>query len=141
MAEDDADAPMSADEVIASAQRIVDQLRERWRNSGLPASVLAHQMIGAGITDLANERGIGAALELLRELVSDIETAVAWRTTQKPRRRNLHHVTSCRGRPSRLRQLRRGAELRHSGQRWLHYRCPGRPIRRGVIQKMETLLS
>jgi hypothetical protein len=44
-------------------------------------SVLAHQMIGAGITDLTNERGVEAALELLRELVSDIEGAA-------PRRAN-----------------------------------------------------
>jgi hypothetical protein len=48
----DSDRPMSYDEVIASAQQIVDQLRDRWRESGLPISVLAHQMIGAGITDL-----------------------------------------------------------------------------------------
>ncbi len=54
MAEDDSDRPMSDDEVIASAQQIVDQLRDRWRESGLPPSVLAHQMIGAGITDLTN---------------------------------------------------------------------------------------
>jgi hypothetical protein len=43
---------MSGDDVISSAQEIVDQIRERWRESGLPISVLAHQMIGAGITDL-----------------------------------------------------------------------------------------
>jgi hypothetical protein len=75
MAEDDSEKPMSPDEVIASAQQIVDQLRERWRESGLPISVLAHQMIGAGITDLTNDRGVDAALELLRELVGDIERA------------------------------------------------------------------
>jgi Cft2 family RNA processing exonuclease len=79
MSEDDSDGPMSADEVIASAQEIVDQLRERWRESGLPVSVLAHQMIGAGITDLTNERGVEAALELLRDLVGDIERAAARR--------------------------------------------------------------
>ena len=79
MSEDNSDGPMSADEVIASAQEIVDQLRERWRESGLPVSVLAHQMIGAGITDLTNERGVEAALELLRDLVSDIERAAARR--------------------------------------------------------------
>jgi hypothetical protein len=81
MAEDDSDAPMSDEDVISSAQEIVDQLRTRWRESGLPVSVLAHQMIGAGITDLTNERGVEAALELLRELVSDIEGAA-------PRRAN-----------------------------------------------------
>jgi hypothetical protein len=80
MAEDDSDAPMSDEDVISSAQEIVDQLRTRWRESGLPVSVL-HQMIGAGITDLTNERGVEAALELLRELVSDIEGAA-------PRRAN-----------------------------------------------------
>jgi hypothetical protein len=79
MSEDDSDGPMSADEVIASAQEIVDQLRERWRESGLPVSVLAHQMIGAGITDLTNERGVEAALELLRDLVGDIERGAARR--------------------------------------------------------------
>ena len=79
MSEDDSNGPMSADEVIASAQEIVDQLRERWRESGLPVSVLAHQMIGAGITDLTNERGVEAALELLRDLVGDIERAAARR--------------------------------------------------------------
>lgn len=67
--------------MISSAQEIVDQIRERWRESGLPISVLAHQMIGAGITDLTNERGVDAALELLRELVGDIERAA-------PRRAN-----------------------------------------------------
>jgi hypothetical protein len=72
---------MSGDDVISSAQEIVDQIRERWRESGLPISVLAHQMIGAGITDLTNERGVDAALELLRELVGDIERAA-------PRRAN-----------------------------------------------------
>lgn len=80
MAEDDSDRPMSDDEVIASAQQIVDQLRDRWRESGLPPSVLAHQMIGVGITDLTNERGVEAALELLRELVGEIERAAARRT-------------------------------------------------------------
>jgi hypothetical protein len=62
MVEDD--RPMSPDEVIASAHQIVDQLRDRWRESGLPVSVLADQMIGAAITDLTNERGVDAALEL-----------------------------------------------------------------------------
>ena len=80
MAEDDSDSAMSGDEVISSAQQIVDQLRERWRESDLPISVLAHQMIGAGITDLTNERGVDATLELLRELVSDIERAALKRS-------------------------------------------------------------
>ena len=79
MAEDHSDTPMNADEVIASAQEIVDQLRDRWRESGLPVSVLAHQMIGAGITDLINERGLEAALDVMRELVSNIEVAAAKR--------------------------------------------------------------
>ena len=55
--------------------------RSRWRESCLPVSVLAHQMIGAGITDLTNERSIEAARELLPERVSDIEEAA-------PRRAN-----------------------------------------------------
>jgi hypothetical protein len=76
MAEDDSDQPMSPDEVISSAQEIVDQLRSKWRESGLPVEVLAHQMIGAGIADLTNERGVRAVLDLLRELVEDIESAV-----------------------------------------------------------------
>jgi len=80
MAEDDSDQPMSADEMIASAQEIVDQLRERWRESGLPISVLANQMIGAGITDLVNERGVDAALDVVRELVRSIEAAAAKRS-------------------------------------------------------------
>ncbi len=75
MAEDDSDRPMTTDEVISSAQQIVDQLRDRWRESGLPVGVLAHQMIGAGITDLTNDRGVAATLELLRELVGEIEKA------------------------------------------------------------------
>jgi hypothetical protein len=79
MAEDDSDTPMSADDMIASAQEIVDQLRDRWRESGLPVSVLANQMIGAGITDLINERGAEAALDMLRELVRNIELAAAKR--------------------------------------------------------------
>jgi hypothetical protein len=66
---------MTPDEVLSSAQQIVDQLRSRWRESGLPVDILAHEMIGAGITDLTNERGVAAVLELLRELVGDIEKA------------------------------------------------------------------
>ncbi len=79
MAEDDSDQPMSADEMIASAQEIIDQLRDRWRESGLPISVLANQMIGAAITDLINERGAEATLDVLRELVRHIEVAAAKR--------------------------------------------------------------
>ncbi len=75
MAEDEFDRPMTSDEVISSAHDIVDQLRSKWRESGLPVAVLAHQMIGAGITDLTNERGVASALDLLRELVQDIERA------------------------------------------------------------------
>jgi hypothetical protein len=30
-------------------------------------------MIGAGVTELINDRGVEAALEVLRELVSEIE--------------------------------------------------------------------
>jgi glycerate-2-kinase len=45
MVEDEANEPC---EVIASAQQIVNQLRRQWRESGLQASVLAHQIIGAG---------------------------------------------------------------------------------------------
>jgi hypothetical protein len=42
-------------------------------------SALANQMIGAGITDLINERGVEAALDLVRELVRSIEVAAAKR--------------------------------------------------------------
>jgi hypothetical protein len=56
MAEDDSDQPMSADEMIASAHEIIDQLRDRWRESGLPISVLANQMLGAAITDCVAPR-------------------------------------------------------------------------------------
>jgi hypothetical protein len=51
MAEDNSDTPMSDDEVISSAQEIVDQLRQRSRESGLPVSVLAQQVVGAAMTD------------------------------------------------------------------------------------------
>jgi hypothetical protein len=81
MTEDHSDDPMSEDEVISAAQEAVDQLREQWRESGVPISVLAHQMIGAGVADLTNERGVDATLELLRELVSNIEQAAATRRT------------------------------------------------------------
>ncbi len=64
---------MTVEDAVSSAQDIVDQLRSRWRESGLPIEVLAHAMIGAGITDLTNERGVQAALDLLRELVEEIE--------------------------------------------------------------------
>ncbi len=73
MSKDDADRPMTLEDAVSSAQDIVDQLRGRWRESGLPIEVLAHAMIGAGITDLTNERGVQAALDLLRELVEEIE--------------------------------------------------------------------
>lgn len=79
MAEDNSDRPMSDDEVISSAHEILDQLRDRWRESGLPTSVLAHQMIGAGVTELINDRGVEAALEVLRELVSEIERTASRR--------------------------------------------------------------
>ncbi len=65
--------PMSENEVISAAQEAVDQLREQCRGSRLPISVLAQQMIGAGVADLTTERGVDATLELLRELVINIE--------------------------------------------------------------------
>ena len=45
MSEDDPDTPMSLEEIVASAQDIVDQLRDRWRENGFPIDVLAHGMI------------------------------------------------------------------------------------------------
>ncbi len=56
MSEDDPEEPMTLEDAVSSAQDIVDQLRARWKESGLPVEVLAHAMIGAGITDLTNER-------------------------------------------------------------------------------------
>ncbi len=79
MSKDDADRPMTLEDAVSSAQDIVDQLRSRWRESGLPIEVLAHAMIGTGITDLTNERGVQAALKLLRELVEEIEQAARGR--------------------------------------------------------------
>jgi hypothetical protein len=79
MAEDDPDSPMTAEDVVSSAQDIVDQLRSKWRESGFPSEVLAHAMIGAGITDLANERGVDDALRVLRELVDEVELAARGR--------------------------------------------------------------
>jgi hypothetical protein len=67
------------EDAVSSAQDIVDQLRSRWRESRFPIEVLAHAMIGAGITDLANERGVQAALDVLRELVQEIEEAARGR--------------------------------------------------------------
>ena len=49
-------------------RRNVDQLRSKWQENGFPIDALAHAMIVAGITDLANERGVEAALRVLREL-------------------------------------------------------------------------
>jgi hypothetical protein len=71
--EDDSDRPMTLEDAVASAQDIIDQLRSRWREDGMPIEVLAHAMIGSGITDLTNERGVEATLEVLRELVGEIE--------------------------------------------------------------------
>ncbi len=79
MSEDDPDDPMTLDDAVSSAQDIVDQLRSRWKERGLPIEVLAHAMIGAGITDLTNERGINSALEVLRRLVEEIEQAARGR--------------------------------------------------------------
>jgi hypothetical protein len=79
MSEDDPDDPMTLDDAVSSAQDIVDQLRSRWKESGLPIEVLAHAMIGAGITDLTNERGVNSALEVLRRLVEEIEQAARGR--------------------------------------------------------------
>jgi hypothetical protein len=58
---------------------MVDQLRARWNHSGLPIEVLAHAMIGSRIIDLTNERGVNAALDVLRSLVSEIEEAARGR--------------------------------------------------------------
>ncbi len=79
MSEDDPDDPMTLDDAVSSAQDIVDQLRSRWKERGLPIEVLAYAMIGAGITDLTNERGINSALEVLRRLVEEIEQAARGR--------------------------------------------------------------
>jgi hypothetical protein len=79
VSDDDPDSPMTLEDAIASAQDIVDQLRSKWRDSGLPIEVLAHAMIGTGITDLTNERGLNAALDVLRELVDEIEQAARGR--------------------------------------------------------------
>ncbi len=79
MSNDDPERPMTLEDAVASAQEIVDQLRSKWRESGLPIEVLAHAMIGTGITDLTNERGINAALDVLRELLEEIEQAARGR--------------------------------------------------------------
>jgi hypothetical protein len=79
MSDDDPDRVMTLEDAVASAQDIVDQLRSRWRESGLPIEVLAHAMIGTGITDLTNERGVDAALDVLRELVEEMEQAARGR--------------------------------------------------------------
>jgi hypothetical protein len=70
MAEDDPDAPLTADEVIAAADEIIESLRSSWRERGFPPEVLAHSMIGAGITELANKRGVDAALQVLPRLLT-----------------------------------------------------------------------
>jgi hypothetical protein len=75
MADEDSDDPMTLEDAVESAQDIVDQLRARWKHSGLPIEVLAHAMIGSGITDLTNVRGVDAALDVLRRLVGEIEEA------------------------------------------------------------------
>ena len=79
MAEDDPDSPMTVENVVSSAQDVVDQLRSKWRENGFPSEVLAHAMIGAGTTDLADERGVDAALRVLRELADEIEQAARGR--------------------------------------------------------------
>jgi hypothetical protein len=71
--DDDFNRPMTLEDAVSSAQDIIDQLRNRWRESGLPVEVLAHAMIGSGITDLTNVRGVDATLQVLRELVGEIE--------------------------------------------------------------------
>jgi hypothetical protein len=75
MAEDDADDPMTADEMISAAEELLEKLRSGWRERGFPPTLLAHAMIGAGITDLTDERGADAALQLLREIAAEIEEA------------------------------------------------------------------
>jgi len=75
MADDDPDDEMTLEDAVSSAQEIVDQLRARWKESGLPIEVLAHQMIGSGITDLTNARGVEPALDVLRRLIEEIEQA------------------------------------------------------------------
>ncbi len=75
MPEDDPDDPMTLEDAVSSAQDIVDQLRSRWELSGLPIEVLAHAMIGSGVTDLTNARGVEAALDVLRRLLEEIEQA------------------------------------------------------------------
>ena len=73
MAEDDPDDPMSADDMISAAEEVIEKLRTSWRERGFPGEVLAHTMIGAAITDLVNERGVDAALDLLRDFANEIE--------------------------------------------------------------------
>jgi len=75
MAEDDPDRPMTAEEVVAAADEIIENLRSTWRERGLPPEVLAHSMIGVGITELVNKRGVDAVLQVLRDLTEEIEKA------------------------------------------------------------------
>jgi hypothetical protein len=73
MSDEDSDDPMTLEDAVSSAQEVIDQLRTRWKETGMPIEILAHAMIGAGITDLTNERGVSAALEVLRGLLEEIE--------------------------------------------------------------------
>jgi hypothetical protein len=66
---------MTTEDVIAAADEIIENLRSSWRERGFPPEVLAHSMIGAGITELANNRGVDAALQVLRSLAEEIEQA------------------------------------------------------------------
>jgi hypothetical protein len=75
MAEDDPDSPMTPDEVISAADELLEKLRDGWRERGFPPEVLAHAMVGAGLTDLTSARGVCAPLQLLRDLVEEIEQA------------------------------------------------------------------
>jgi hypothetical protein len=65
MGEDDPDPPMTAEEVIAAADEIIENLRSSWRERGFPPEVLAHSMIGAGITEAREQawcgRGVAGA--------------------------------------------------------------------------------
>jgi hypothetical protein len=75
VAEDDPDERMTADDMIAAADGLVEKIRDGWRERGFPPDVLAHSMVGAGLTELTNVRGVEAALHLLRDLLEEIEQA------------------------------------------------------------------
>ncbi len=71
--------PITPEDSASAARDIVAKLVARWREEGLPSDVLMEALLGQGIELITSERGLAAAVSVLRELISRTEEQEAER--------------------------------------------------------------